>query len=192
MDLESFKNERTSVLPSLRSSLRLAQQIEESLEQQLARYAAFPGDDEEVQRLFAYGCEQARENVQALVSRLAQLDGLPAHDDVQASTLAGVASALDHSGHVTEEQTLQNLVAAYTAVSAQLGGYKLLGLMASAAADALTVSLAAQLQSNKQSVAERIFHFIPSRAKIAFNMLTPSEIDPAVETRAADDRLLES
>jgi len=61
-----------------------------------------------------------------------------------------------------------------------------------AARDEQTAESAARLAAEEQTAADRFWHFLPSRSKIAYNVLTAGEIDPAVETRAPDDRLTET
>jgi hypothetical protein len=58
-----------------------------------------------------------------------------------------------------------------------------------AAGDPETERLAREIQSEERQAAELIFRFIPSRSKIAFNLVTPHEIDPAIDTKAPGDRI---
>jgi len=63
--------------------------------------------------------------------------------------------------------------------------YEALAHVAREAGDALTEALAREIQEQEQRAAEKIFHFLPSRSKIAFNVLTADEVDdPAVATKA--------
>lgn len=80
--------------------------------------------------------------------------------------------------HAVEEQTLINLQFAFTALSAKKASFAMLG------------SLDPALNLKLGDGAETAFHLIGTRAKIAFNMLTPNEIDPAVETKSASARLV--
>jgi hypothetical protein len=50
--------------------------------------------------------------------------------------------------------------------------------------------LAREIQDEERGTAEKLWSFIPSRAKIAFNLLTAGEMDPSVDTKMADDRVI--
>jgi hypothetical protein len=51
-----------------------------------------------------------------------------------------------------------------------------------------TEELARESQEQERTTAERVWKFLPSRSKIAFNMLNLQEVDPSVETRAIENR----
>lgn len=68
--------------------------------------------------------------------------------------------------------------------------YEALASVAHATGDQTTESLAREIQAEEHRAADRVWSFIPSRSKIAFNGLTAWEMDPSVDTRMADDRII--
>jgi ferritin-like metal-binding protein YciE len=79
---------------------------------------------------------------------------------------------------------------AFTVENSEYAMYEALAAAAEAAGDTTTETLAREIQAEEKQTAEKIWRFIPSRAKIAFNLLTAAETDPAVNTKAADNRLI--
>jgi ferritin-like metal-binding protein YciE len=68
--------------------------------------------------------------------------------------------------------------------------YEALAAAAEAAGDNATEALAREIQAEEKQTANKIWRFIASRAKIAFNLLTVAETDPSVNTKTQDNRLL--
>jgi len=97
---------------------------------------------------------------------------------------------LAESGGLLEERTLQNLIVAFTTKKAESAMYEALAATAEAAGDAATARLARGSQKEEAAAAEQLWHFLPSRSKIAYNMLTVTEVDPSVETKAATNRVV--
>ena len=148
------------------------------------------GDDEEVRSLFALHATQAHVQYERLTDRLEQLGGAPSGAKDLLAQLLGILPRTVQLAHRQEERTAQDLVTAFAVAHAACAMYQSLASVTRAAGDTLTEALARQFEAEERETAEKIWRFIPSRAKIAFNMLTPQEIDPAVETKAADDRIL--
>jgi ferritin-like metal-binding protein YciE len=93
-------------------------------------------------------------------------------------------------GHTPEERTTQNLIIVFTVESSECAMYEALAAAAEAAGDTATETLAREIQVEERQTAEKIWRFIATRSKIAFNLLTATETDPSVNTRAADNRLI--
>jgi hypothetical protein len=89
-----------------------------------------------------------------------------------------------------DERLVQNVVMAFALEQSECAMYEALANAALAAGDPETERLARDIQAQESAAAEKLWRFIPSRAKIAFNLLTAGEIDPAIETKAPDDRIL--
>ncbi len=165
---------------------------EKAFETQLRDFAGFDGDDNEVQSLFAVHADETRVQRERLTTRLHEIG-----EDIS-SAKASLASVLEivarvaQAGHAREERTVQNLMIAYTIEAGECAMYESLAGVARAAGDHVTEALARDIQSQELRAAEKIFHLLPSRSKIAFNMLTLTEVDPSVETKIADDRLMET
>ena len=172
--------------------LQDAAAAEKAFEIQLREFAGFDGDDDEVQSLFAVHADETRAPRERLAARLHEIgeDLAPAK-----ASLASILDLVPHiaqAGHASEERTVQNLIIAYTVEAGECAMYESLAGVARAAGDRATEALARDIQSQERRAADKIFHLLPSRSKIAFNMLTLTEVDPSVETKIADDRLIET
>jgi rubrerythrin len=168
----------------LRSYLDEGITVKRGLEAQLRKFAA-EGDDEDVQAAFAAHADETRYQEERLTRRLEQLGR-----DVSGSEPApaqDVLPPIQQAARRQEERTLQHLIAMFGEESSESAFYEALAAVARAAADAETETLARQIQAEEQRAAKKFFSFIRSRSKIAFNMLTPNELDPAVETKAFDN-----
>jgi ferritin-like metal-binding protein YciE len=174
----------------VRRYLENAIAAEEASETQLREFAAHR-DDDEVQSAFAAHAEQTRRQHERLSARLQELGG---------GTASKVKSILGHlfaltpqavqATHTPEEGTAQNLITAFAVESGECAMYEAFATIAAAAGDPATEALAREIQAEERAAANQIAGFIPSRSKIALNMLTVSETDPAVETRAPANRVL--
>ncbi len=179
--------ENRSGLP--RQLLASVAAAERSGEQQLHGFGATAQDDQEVQSLFAECAESARSHRQQIRTRLAEL-GAPDESEAQDFAAAqAVAPQIGRTVHAPEESLLHSLILASAMQAGRCALYRSLATAASVAGDSVTEVLATEIEQNEQSTLEKVRHFLPSRAKIAFNMLTVSEVDPAVETKAKDDRI---
>lgn len=162
---------------------------ESTFEAQLRDFAS-DGDDDEVKAVFATHAEETTRQRQRLTERLNELGSSPSTPKNLMARLFNLAPRSAQLGHIQEERTVQNLIAAYTVESSEQAMYHALIVVAEAAGDLRTAVLAREIQAEETRTAEKLWHFIPTRSKIAYNMLTVQEVDPAVETKVADDRLL--
>ncbi len=162
---------------------------ERTFETQLRGFAN-EGDDEDVRTLFATHAEETRVQHQRLTARLEELGGSPSVAKSFLAHLFALTPKTAQLGHNPDERIAQNLMMAYSVESGEQAMYQALIAVADAAGDSFTSSLAREIQQQETSTAEKIWHLIPTRAKIAFNMLTAQEVDPAVVTRAVDDRIV--
>jgi ferritin-like metal-binding protein YciE len=155
-----------------------------------SRGFAREGDDEDVRAAFARHAEDARLQQERLAQRLQELGGrLSERKSFLDQVLEGTPK-LAESGGLQEEHTLQNLIVGFTTKKAECAMYEALAVTAEAAGDAATACLARDSQKEEAAAAEQLWHFLPSRSKIAYNMLTVAEVDPAVETKAATNRVV--
>ena len=155
-------------------------------EAELCKFAR-EGDDEDVQAAFSTLAEQTRRQQKRLLERLQQMGGgISTDGHAFAHVFEAVAQPLS-SGEIQEERLVYRLVTAYGIEQAWCAFYEALGAVAAAGADTTTEGLARQIQSEEQQVGKKLFSFIRSRSKIAYNMLTPNELDPAVDTKAFDN-----
>lgn len=146
-------------------------------------------DDDDVQAFFAAHADQTKTQYERLAIRLGGYPE-PGDESPNLASLLNLGPHIDHTGAIAEERTLQNLLTAYTIDTAAFAMYEGLAAVARSSGDSESEQLARQLQDEERSAADTIWHFLPSRSKIAFNMLTVSEVDPAVETKMADDRII--
>lgn len=170
-----------------------AQQIlREYLENAIAAVEAFAkrlrefateGDDQEAQLAFADHADESSLITDRLKARLAELGGSPSRGKSALAVFLQVAPSVAKAGHTAEERLVQNLITAYCVEAGECAMYEALAATANAAGDTATESLAREAQAQEQRAAEKLFHFLPTRSKIAFNVLTADEIDPAVETK---------
>ena len=162
---------------------------ERSFETQLRSFAE-QGDDDEVQAAFRTHAGQTRTHYERLTHRLEELGGTPSAVKMGMGEVYFVAPKLSLAGQVAEDRIVENLISAVTMETGACAMYQALATVASAAGDSATERLAREIQSEERQTADLLFRFIPSRSKIAFNVVTPHEIDPAIDTKAPDDRLL--
>jgi len=162
---------------------------EKSFETQLQGFAR-EGDDDEVQAAFTIHAAETRRQYERLTARLEELGGSASTAKSFFAHIFGLAPKSAQVGHAPEERTTQNLIMAFTVENSECAMYEVLAAAAEAAGDTATETLAREIQAEEKQTADKIWHFIQSRAKIAFNLLTASETDPSVNTRAADNRLI--
>jgi ferritin-like metal-binding protein YciE len=162
---------------------------ERSFESQLRSFAE-QGDDDEVQTAFRIHADRTRTHCERLTRRLEELGGTPSAVKTAMAEVYGLAPKLSLAGQVAEDRIVENLIAAVAMETGECAMYEALAAVALAAGDAPTERLAREIQSEERHTADLLSRFIPSRSKIAFNVVTPHEIDPAVDTKAPDDRLL--
>lgn len=156
-----------------------------------SRFLAFAqrGDDAEVQGAFQACASQARLHHQRLSARVESLGET-------ASSVKGffdeLFSANPRLGRPDsdEESVVDSLVRAFAMQQGQSAIYEVLANAAVAAGDSETETLARAIQADESASAAKLWHFLPSRSKIAFNLSTAGEIDPAIETKAPDDRII--
>ncbi len=173
----------------LRRYLEDAVAAEKTFESQLRSFAA-EGDDDEVQAAFAVQARLIAVQITKLTARLEQFGGSPSTAKSLLGKFFGFAPKTAQLTHREEERLTQNLMMAYTAEMSQVALYEALAVTARLALDEQTAQLAHDFSLEKRKAAAEFWHFIPSRAKIAFNMLTAGEIDYSVDTKAPGDRLL--
>ncbi len=162
---------------------------EKSFESQFRSFAE-EGDDDEVQSLFAQHSRQTAEQIARLLARLEALGGSPSRlKDLLAHALALAPKAVQ-LGHLPDERLVQNLIAGFSIEMNECAMCQSLLTVANLAGDTITSSIASDIIAESREAAATFWSFIPTRAKIAFNMATAGEVDPAVETKAPDDRLL--
>lgn len=166
----------------IRRYLRDAIAAERAFEDQLRSFAN-DGDDEEVQLFFAEHADETRAHSDRLRERLVSLGADAEEGRTVLASLLDFAPKFAQAGHTVEERLVQNLIAAFCVESGEGAMYEALADVAHAAGDEVTEALARAMQEQERLAAEKIFHFLPSRSKIAFNVLTADEIDPAVETK---------
>jgi len=133
---------------------------------------------------------ETRTQYDRLSARLDQLGGPTLTAKSFLAHLFGLMPKSAQIGQESDERTVQNLLMAFAIESSECAMYESLTVVASAAGDDATETLAREIQAEEKDTADKIWHFLPSRSKIAFNMLTVNEVDPAVETRTDADRII--
>lgn len=162
---------------------------EKVFEDQLRSFAN-EGDDEEVQLAFAEHADETRLQYDRLKIRLNALGTEEVGGKSSLASLPDFAPRFAQAGGTVEEQLVQNLITAFCVENGECAMYENLASLARELDDQPTEMLAREIQAEERRAAEKIFHFLPTRSKIAFNMLTRNEIDLAVETKAAENRII--
>jgi len=173
----------------IRRYLEDAIAAEKSFETQLQGFAR-EGDDEDVRSAFATHAEETRGQYTRLTARLQELGGSPSTAKSFLAHVFGLAPKSAQVGHAPEERITQNLIMAFTVENSECAMYEALAAAAEAAGDTATEALAREIQAEERQTADKVWGFIATRAKIAFNLLTAAETDPSVNTRAAGNRLI--
>lgn len=158
---------------------------EEAFEKQLRAFSE-EGDDDEVKAAFRQHADETGVQSGRLRARLQELNASPSVVKSVAASLLAPAPSLAQIPSIQEERTVQNVAAAYTIEACECAMYEALAAASRAAADPATERLARSIQKEEHQAAESFWHFLPTRSLIAFNMLTVSEIDPAVETKVGE------
>jgi rubrerythrin len=164
---------------------------ERSLETQF-RSSLKDGDDSEVHAFFRSSAERAALHADMLSSRLAALNATEHRGTHFLADILAAAPKAAQMRHAPEEKIAQNLMSGFALSKSAGAMYLALGSAARLARDEQTAELADRLGAEEEKAAESFWHFLPSRSKIAYNVLTAGEVDPAVETRAPDDRVTET
>lgn len=169
--------------------LQDAMAAESSFESQLRAFSE-EGDDDEVRSAFSRHADETRFQYHRLAARLEQLGGAPSNAKSMLAHFFSLTPKLVQATHAAEERIAQNLIIAFSVETGECAMYEALAAVAQAAGDTVTHTLAREIQAEERETAGKLWRFVPSRAKIAFNMLTVSEVDPAFETKAAGNRLI--
>lgn len=162
---------------------------ESSFETQLLAFSR-DGDDDEVQAAFASHAQETQLQARRLTKRLEELGGSPSTAKSLLAHVFGISPMAAQLTHTPDERLVQNLVMAYGIEMSEYALYEALACVAKASGDVTTERLAREIQDEERRTAEKVWSFIPSRSKIAFNLLTAWEMDPAVDTKMADDRVI--
>jgi ferritin-like metal-binding protein YciE len=169
----------------IRRYLNDAIAAERAFESQLRSFANDASDDQEIQLFFADHADETNAQIERLTARLA---ALASEEEAKSKTLAAnllsFAPKFVQAGHTAEERIVQNLIAAYCIEAGESAMYEALAQAAQLAGDSDTADLARQSQGQERRAAQSIFRFLPTRSKIALNLLTADEVDPAVQTKA--------
>ncbi len=163
--------------------------VEKSFESQLRSFAG-EGDDAEVQGLFAQHADETQQQYQRLTARLQELGGSPSGSKSALAHVFSFTPRVMQAAHQVDERLAQNLIVAFSVENSEYAMYEALIAVARHAGDTATEVLARDIQAQEKATADKVWHFIPTRAKIAYNVLTAGEIDPAVETRVQDNPIL--
>jgi ferritin-like metal-binding protein YciE len=169
-------------LDLLKTHLEDAIAAETNFEHRLRDFAA-DCDDEDVKASFLSHAAQAGENCQRLTGMVQELDARISDTKTAAASSSGAMPAAVLSGHIQEERTVQHLIMAYTLAAGSSSMYEGLRTVASASGETEMAALLHGMQARSASFAGKVFHFIPTRSIIAYNMLTIAEVDPSVETK---------
>ncbi len=174
----------------LRNYIEDAIAAEKNSEVRLRSFADDTSDDVEVRSLLLTHADETYVQRQRLTDRLESLGGKPPVLKDIVGEIFTWASRTATAKQLPEERIVQNLIAAFSIEQGECALYEALVQVARRAGDQQTETLALKIQAEENKTAERLWHLLPSRSKIAFNMLTVGEVDPSVETKTQDDQIL--
>jgi ferritin-like metal-binding protein YciE len=155
---------------------------EKALDEQLRSFAA-EGDDEEIQSTFADLAQETTAQRNRLKAHLASSGSDEEEGATPLASLLDFTPKFAQAGETVEGRLVQNLMAAFCIESGETAMYEALAHAAREAGDSFTEAIARDMEAQHGRAAEKIFRFLHSRSKIAFNVLTANETDPAVETK---------
>lgn len=144
---------------------------EKSFETQLEGFAK-EGDDTVVQSLFRQHAVETRQQYERLTARLEALGGSPSTAKSLLAHVFGMTPKAAQLGHEKEERTTQNLMMAYAVENSEMAMYESLAIVAEAAGDTETATLARQIQTQEKATAEKIWRVLPGCAEQAFLRIT--------------------
>jgi hypothetical protein len=170
--------------------LCIAITAEQDFERKIRSFLPSFGDDLDLRAAFVSHADDMQADRTVLENRLIELGGRSEQNQNPFSDLAGISATLGNASNVLEEETVKSLITAYAVHASERVLAHALASLASAAGDDQTAQVAISFGERATERSKRVFSFIRSRSKIAYNMLTPNELDPAVETKAADNRLV--
>ncbi len=173
----------------IRQYLQNAIRAEEAFEEQLRSFANV-GDDEDVQLVFAEHAGETRAQADRLKARLVALGADELEANNWLASLAEFAPKFAQAGPTEEERLVQNLITAFCIENGECAMYEALAAVARACGDQVTEKLAREIQAEERRAADKMLRFLPTRSKIAFNVLTAEEVDPAVETKVGEGRIV--
>jgi hypothetical protein len=159
-----------------------------SYESRLRGFLSDTTDDLDLEAVFLSHADSARARADRLARRLAELPGADEHPAFPSAT--DIPSTLTNANRIAEERAVQDLIIAVGIHRSECAMGETLAAIGAASRDEQTERLGQEMQSQASQSAERVFSLIRSRSKIAFNMLTPNELDPAVDTKMADNRVV--
>ncbi len=143
------------------------------------------GDDEDVQNFFQKQADVASDEAEYFLNYSAgEVDGTNDLSEFVTQIPLALASA-----RIGEERILQGIIAVFTALNAKRAAFAGLRQLALENGVSDLAEAAAKVEAQAEEAAGCAWHFLPSRSKIAFNMLTLDEVDPAVDTKMAGDRI---
>jgi ferritin-like metal-binding protein YciE len=176
---------------AIQKYLQDAVAAENSFESQLRSFANDVRDDFEVQALFFSHAAETHQRIEKLTFRLQELGGSTSGAKSSLAHFFSFVPKIAQAGHVPEERIVQNLIAAFSVANGKRAMYEALAAAAGTGADTTTEVLARETAAEESAIAEKIWRLLPSRSKIAFNVLTAGEIDPSIDTRTTDDRIVD-
>lgn len=145
---------------------------EKSFETQLNGFAE-EGDDIEVRRLFSVHANETRGQYERLTARLNELGGETSTFKSLLAHVFNMAPKTPSLGHEEQEKTTQNLMIAYAVENSEVAMYEALAVVATAAGDTATATLARTIQEQEHETAQKVWmHIARSAARAYQTMVT--------------------
>lgn len=154
---------------------------EKSFETQLDAFSK-EGTNPAVKAAFAQHSLETKSQYQRLEVRLESLGGSASAAKSVLAHIFGMVPQSAKLGHEREERTTQNLMIAFAVENSELAMYEALAVVAEAAGDGTTASLAREIQAEEKAAAEKVWKLLPIAANEAFLKVTTQ--DPTIKTAA--------
>lgn len=144
---------------------------EKSFEAQLQEFAK-EGNNEAAKAAFHQHAVETRKQYERLTVRLQSLGGSPSNAKSLLAHIFGLSPKTASLGHAKEERTTQNLIMAFVVVNTNVAMYEALAMIAEAAGDSETESLARSIQQEEKATAEQVWALLPGAATNAYRQMT--------------------
>lgn len=144
---------------------------EKSFETQLQEFAR-EGENESAKYAFHQHAIETKNQYERLTARLESLGGSPSSAKSLLAHIFGLSPKMASLGHEKEERTTQNLIMAFAVENTEVAMYEALAMVAEAAGDSETESLACSIQQEEKATAEKVWALLPGAATDAYRQLT--------------------
>ena len=132
---------------------------------------AHTGEQNQIKHLFERAATRAKTQHRRLEQRLRELGGEPSGGKSLLAHFLGLSPTVAQIGHEPAEKNTQHLMICIAAASAEMAMYEALAVVANAAGDKQTESLARELQSEERDDYNQLWKNLKTSAEAAFQVV---------------------